>query len=245
MKKLYEKDPVWFAVAWIVIYVLGFGNADNLSEAIGIPKLLTCVVGILLSVLLYGFIRRHGLGNHFGLCAFKGNYRAFAYFLPLALITSVNLWNGLVWRESVLTVVLHIVSMCCVGFLEEVIFRGFLFKGMCRGNIKVAIVVSSLTFGAGHIVNLLMGEPLFETLLQLVYASAIGFCYTAVFLAGGSILPCILSHAVINSTSIFARETGNREQLIVALIQTVLGVGYGLWLLRNNAGNLTKEENGL
>lgn len=245
MKKLYEKDPVWFAVAWIVIYVLGFGNADNLSDAIGIPKLLTCVVGILLSLPLYRFIRRHGLCNHFGLCAFKGNYRSFAYFLPLIVITSVNLWNGLVCRESPLTVVLYIVSMCCVGFLEEVIFRGFLFKGMCRGNIKVAILVSSLTFGAGHIVNLLLGEPLFETLLQLVYASAIGFCYTAIFFTGGSILPCILSHAVINSTSIFARETGNREQLIVALIQTVLGVGYGLWLLRNNAGDLTKEENGL
>jgi len=245
MKKLYEKEPVWFAVAWIMIYVLVFGNADNISEAIGIPKLLTCVVGILLSLLLYGFIRRHGLCSHFGLCAFKGNYRAFAYFLPLILITSVNLWNGLVWQESVLTVVLHIISMCCVGFLEEVIFRGLLFKGMCASNVKVALVVSSLTFGVGHIVNLVMGEPLFDTLLQLVYASAIGFCYTAVFLAGGSILPCILSHAVINSTSIFARETGNQAQLIVALIQTVLGVSYGLWLLRKHAEHLTTEENPL
>lgn len=245
MKKLYEKDPVWFAVVWIVIYVLVFGNADNLSEVIGIPKLLTSVVGILLSILLFGFIRKQGLSARFGLCAFKGNYRAFAYFLPLALITSVNLWCGVTWRETVLTVVLHIVSMCCVGFLEEVIFRGLLFKGMCSGNIKVAIAVSSLTFGVGHIVNLLMGEPLFETLLQLVYASAIGFCYTAVFLAGGSILPCILSHALINSMSIFAREPGHQAQLIIALIQTVLGVSYGLWLLRKHTEHLTTGENPL
>lgn len=242
MRKLYEKDPVWFAVLWIVIYVVGFGSADSLSESFGVPKLLTAVFGIILSVLLYGFIRKEGLCRDLGLCPLQGNYRQFAYFLPLVVITSVNLWCGVTWRESLLNVVLHIVSMCCVGFLEEVIFRGLLFKGMCRDNIKVAIVVSSLTFGVGHIVNLLMGEPLWDTLLQLVYATAIGFCYTAVFLASGSILPCILSHTLVNSTSIFARDSGPGVQLIIALIQTVLGIGYGLWLLRRHRNHLTSKE---
>lgn len=245
MKKLYEKDPVWFAVLWIVIYVIGFSTADSFSEAIGIPKLLTAVLGILLSIFLYGFIRREGLCLHFGLCAFRGNYRGFAYFLPLILITSVNLWHGVIWRENLRNVILYIISMCCVGFLEEVIFRGFLFKGMFRSNGKAAIIVSSLTFGVGHIVNLLTGEPLLETLLQLVYASAIGFCYTCVFFTSGSILPCILSHALVNSTSIFAREPDTGTQLIVALIQTILGVSYGLWLLRKHTEHLTTEKNPL
>lgn len=40
MKELFDKDKVWFAVLRIVIYVVGFSNADSLSESIGIPKLL-------------------------------------------------------------------------------------------------------------------------------------------------------------------------------------------------------------
>ena len=31
MKKLFQKDEIWFAVIWILVYVLGFGNGDSLS----------------------------------------------------------------------------------------------------------------------------------------------------------------------------------------------------------------------
>ena len=244
MKKLYEKDPVWFAVLWILIYVIGFGNADNLSQAMGIPKLLTCVLGIALSVLLYGFIRRQGLAQHFGLCAFRGSLPAFLYFLPLLAISSVNLWYGFVLQESARNILLYILSMCCVGFLEEVIFRGLLFKGLCQINVRTAILVSSLTFGMGHIVNLLLGAPLFETLLQLINASAIGFCYTTVFYAGGSILPCILSHAFINCSSIFARDPSAWVHILTTVIQLILNMWYGFRLLRRSA-HLTNGENGL
>ncbi len=48
MKKLFDKDEIWFAVVWIVVYVIGFANADSLSESIGIPKLLTVLFGFVL-----------------------------------------------------------------------------------------------------------------------------------------------------------------------------------------------------
>ena len=243
MKKLYYQDPTWFAVLWIGIYVLAFGNADNLSETIGIPKLLTVPAGLLLSFLLWRFLRRSSLSAEHGLCRCRGNLRAFLYFLPLIAISSVNFWNGLVFQTSPLTIVLHILSMCCVAFLEEVIFRGLLFRSLCRQNITMAIWVSSLTFGFGHIVNLVFGEPVLPTLMQLVYASAIGFCYTAIVYRGGSLLPCILSHAFVNATSIFAPEPDNTHLILTTVIQTILGIGYGLWLLRKV--NLTTEKNEL
>lgn len=234
MKKLFQKDEVWFAVLWIIIYVIGFANADAISDSIGTPKLLTVPFGFLLSVILYRFIQQNSLQAHFGLCPVQGSYDRFGYFLPLILISSVNFWNGIALNRGIGEAVLYIVSMCLVGFLEEVIFRGFLFKGMCQTNVTSAIIVSSLTFGVGHIINLLLGAPLFDTLLQLVYASAIGFCYTAVFYASGSILPCILSHAVVNSTSIFAIEADHAFSMATTVVQTILGVGYGLWLLRRH-----------
>lgn len=234
MKKLFNKDQVWFAVVWIILYVVGFSNADSLSETIGLPKLLTVPVGLTLAAVLYGFIRKNRLQQYYGLCRIRGGCRNFLYFLPLAVISSVNFWYGVAIQRPLPEILLYILSMCLVGFLEEVIFRGLLFKGMCKSNVTSAIIVSSVTFGMGHIVNLLLGEPLLDTLLQLVYASAMGFCYTAIFYAGGSILPCILSHAVVNSTSIFALPPTDSQRILTAVIQTALSIGYGLWLLRSN-----------
>ena len=58
MKKLFEKDEIWFAVLWIIIYVIGFANADSISESLGIPKILTVLYGLILSVILLSFIRK-------------------------------------------------------------------------------------------------------------------------------------------------------------------------------------------
>lgn len=236
MKKLFDKDEVWFAVVWIIVYVLIFGNADSLSDSLGIPMLLTVPVGLALSLVLYFFIRKNRLQEYFGLCRVSLRAEDILYILPLIAISSVNFWGGVRLDAEPLSALLHIVSMCFVAFLEEVIFRGLLFKGMCRTNVTAAIIVSSLTFGAGHIINLAFGAPFFDTLLQLIYAAAVGFCYTAVFYTTGSILPCILSHAFVNATSVFAAETGPWMMITAAVIQTVLGVSCGaVLLLRQNS----------
>ncbi len=242
MKRLFDKDEIWFAVIWIVVYVVGFSNADMLSEAMGMPKLLTAAFGLALSLVLLAFVRKHALADYFGLCRMKSSGREVLYCLPLVVISGVNLWNGVQMNCGIAETVFYILSMCCVGFLEELIFRGFLFRGMCRSGVKTAVLISSLTFGMGHIVNIFLGEPLFETLLQLVYASAVGFAYTAFFYVSGSILPCILSHAVINSLSVFAVEPGESGQLVIALVQTALGLGYGAWLLRRKTAGKRQNE---
>jgi len=232
VKKLFDRDGVWFAVGCIVVYVLAFGNADTLSESIGIPKLLTCVVGLVLTIALLGFVRKWDLCEHVGLRPVVGVWRSYLYFIPLLVVSSVNFWNGVTLNASPLETVLYIISMCFVGILEELIFRGLLFKEMSKENVTVAIVVSSLTFGMGHIVNLFYGAPLLDTLLQLVYASGIGFCYTAIFLVSGSLRPCIVSHIFVNTTSVFAVEPGETFSVLTAILVTLICVIYGFWLLR-------------
>ena len=62
--------------------------------------------------------------------------------------------------------------MLCVGFFEEVIFRGLLFQALAKENIETAVSVSSVTFGLGHILNLLNGSGmgLIANLCQIVGA---------------------------------------------------------------------------
>lgn len=232
MKKLFLKDEVLFAVLWIVVYVLLFSAADGASEALGVPKLLTVAAGIVLAALLLGFVRKNRLGDYLGLCGLKCSAGKLIYFLPLIVISTMNLWAGIAMPESAIEPALGVAAMCFVGLLEEIIFRGLLFKGMCKGNVKTAVIVSSLTFGVGHAVNLLLGAPLLSTLLQLVYAAAVGFCYTAIFLACGSLLPCILSHALVNSLSVFTVQPDVGTEVAIALVVTVIALGYGALLLR-------------
>jgi len=124
--------------------------------------------------------------------------------------------------------------MLCVGFLEEVIFRGFLFKAICKTNVKQAIIISSVTFGFGHIVNLFNGKDIPETLMQICYAVAIGFLFTIIFYKGKSLWPCIITHSVINSLSVFANENAItiHKHLAGCIFLCIVSVVYALYLLK-------------
>ena len=232
MKKLYDKNELLFALIWIGVYVVGFSVADSLSAALGIQKILTVPLGAVLTAILLMFIKRNGLTEKCGLV--KGSYRSgqYLYFVPLLILASTNFWGGVTLNGSFLETVLYIMSMIAVGILEEVIFRGLLFTAMRKNSLKRAVVVSSLTFGFGHIVNLLNGAQLLPTLLQIVYASAAGFLFTVIFLKSGSLLPCILTHCAINSFSAFASQRSQTLDMVTAAVLTVVSVAYALWILR-------------
>lgn len=126
--------------------------------------------------------------------------------------------------------------MLCVGFLEEVIFRGLLFTAIARNNIKSAVIISSVTFGIGHIINLFNGSgmELVSNLCQIVFAIAVGFLLVTIFSRGGSLLPCILVHSAINTLGTFANdaELTMQTQLLHLAALILLTVGYTLILTR-------------
>ena len=239
MKKLYEKNELTFSIIWIVAYVILFSIADSISLELGTAKLITAPLCILLSVFLLIWVKKNNLMKKYGLCKFEGNIKKYLFFLPLVIIASTNLWNGVTLNLSVLETVLYVISMIGVGFLEELIFRGFLFRAMCKDNVRTAIIVSSITFGIGHIVNLLNGAEFLSTILQVCYAVAIGFAFTAIVYYGKSLIPCIICHMVINSLSVFRLNTGNTFGIITAIVLIVVSTGYALWIVKSEN---TKKE---
>lgn len=233
MYRLYKKNELSFSLVWIIAYVVLFSLADSISASLGTLKIITAPVCIIFTLLILGFIKKHNLWEKYGLCSFKGDFKKYLYFIPLILIISVNLWNGIKLNASIAETALFILSMACVGVIEEVIFRGFLFKAMCKDNIKFAVFISSITFGMGHIVNLLNGKDLIPTLLQICYATAIGFLFTIIFCKGKSLLPCIITHGGVNSLSVFAVNNSSLTcDVITAAILCVVPIVYALWILR-------------
>lgn len=234
MKKIYDKNELSFAIVWIVLYVVLFSVADNISASIGVIKSLTAPVSFIMTVIMYLWICKNGLKEKYGLCKFSGNAKTYLYFIPLVLMATTNIWLGFKLNLSIPETILYIFSMICVGFLEEVIFRGFLFKAMCKTNVNQAIVISSVTFGFGHIVNLLNGSDIPETLMQMCYAVAIGFVFTIIFYKGKSLWPCIITHSVINSLSILANveATTVTRDIISCIFLCVVSIGYALYIIK-------------
>ncbi len=232
MTKLYKKNKLAFALIWIAIYVVSASLADGLSGSIGIQKLITAPLLAILSAFIFMWIVNNRLGRELGLCMPEGKLSSYLFYIPLALLITVNLWNGVTLNMPVSETVLYIASMLWVGFLEEIIFRGFLFKALCENGIKTAFAVSSLTFGIGHIVNLLNGAELLPTLLQIVSAIVIGFLFTVIFYKSGSLWLCILTHGIFNSLSAFAVEPNDTVRILTcAAICAIAGL-YAFLLLK-------------
>lgn len=252
MRKLYEKDGVTFALVWIGLYVVVMnialqfcGGFDDLA-AKTVPQVLIpvlCVVALAVASTLW--ILRNDLAEHFGLCHFKGSRKSFLWFIPLAVMSCVNLTNGLGLTAPLAVSLLMMINKAVAGYVEEIIFRGFLFRGMARNNLRSAIIVSAVTFGAGHIVNLANTADTSGVLLQIGYAIVIGFLYTIIVYKGGSLWPCVASHIFVNGSSVFALEQGPFTAVVTALFgQASAGLtqacsavliilisgGYALWL---------------
>ena len=154
MKKLYEKNELTFAIVWIVVYCVLQSLANPLNERIGIEYAASAAFCVLQTIVLFTFIRKNNLQKRYGLCKSPVPACCFLYYIPLLILASGNLWSGFALNYSPAEMACRIVCMLCVGFLEEVIFRGLLFKAIAKDNIKPAVVISSVTFGVGHIINL-------------------------------------------------------------------------------------------
>lgn len=243
LKKLYDKSKIRFAVAWITFYCVLMSVGDQLSAAEGLEKSFTLAVGILLSAVLLLFLKKYALLEACGLCPSKVPARSMLFYLPVILMLTANLWYGTAVHTDAVETVLYILSMFCVGFLEEVIFRGLLFNAMREDSLKAAVIVSSVTFGIGHMINLVNGSgaELLPNLLQVVYAAAAGFMFVMIYLKTDSILGCIAAHSLFNAISIFADESGatTEMRILTCALLTVITGAYAVYLAWTMKGRKT------
>lgn len=214
--KLFEKHETLLCILLIVIYLV---SNSVCIQFFGETSFCGFVVNTVLSLCLVGIMVALKKTSYYGLTKAE-NPKAHLYFAPLVVIVTVNLWNGFNINNTPREIIFHILTMINIGFIEEIIFRGFLFKMMAKSNIKSAIVVSAVTFGAGHVVNLINGADLIPTLIQICYATSIGYLFVIIFHKSKSLVPCIVTHSLVNSLSIFNVE--NTISLYVAPVFLII-----------------------
>lgn len=229
MRKLYEKREVLFAVLWILAYCLVIAP---LKGKLGFESAWMPLALLLFAAGMTAFIKANRLEGKYGLRSWPKNSRRFLYFLPMLILAAGNLWDGFAPSYHGLPLLFAVLSMLLIGYVEELLFRGFLFKALLsEGRPSAAIVISALSFGMGHIVNLLTGQGGFETLVQILFAVAWGFMLTLVFYKSGSLLPCVLAHVMIDVFSLFGKDDPLGDWICVGAT-VVFGTLYCLYLRR-------------
>lgn len=95
-----------------------------------------------------------------------------------------------------LTVVVFVaINTLLVGISEEVMFRGVLFRAFDKAMaIWPAILITSVLFGAVHILNVFITGELLPALMQAIAATMSGVVFMAILLRTGSIWPAIVYH---------------------------------------------------
>lgn len=88
-----------------------------------------------------------------------------------------------------------------IGLFEELLCRGWLQNefierfGNNRKGVLYSIFVSGLIFGIMHISNALVGQSLFETLIQVISAAITGISFGAIYYKTKNIWSVIILHA--------------------------------------------------
>lgn len=217
MKKLFEKHETLLSILLIVLYVV---INSYCMQNFGLEDYRSTIINTVFSVALLALIISIDRTAYYGLTKVT-DLKKYLYFLPLLLIILHNIMGGIHINNTPTEIIFHILTMFNIGFLEEIIFRGFLFKMMAKDNVKSAIIVSSVTFGIGHIVNLLNGADFLPTLMQICYAIAIGYLFVIIFYKSKSLIPCIITHSIFNSLSIFNAENKLSLYIVPAFLVVV------------------------
>jgi len=231
MKKIQETKPIWHAMIWIIAYIILVNVGDMISEVIGVANSATSAILIIFSTAVLLYVNKNNWTRYYGLSwPKKADFQKTWLYIPLAIIAVLQYSKGFNDLLNFRDIAIIIVLMIGVGFIEELLFRGFLYQGILKkGKLANAIIVSGITFGIGHIVNLMRGYSLADQGLQIVIAIALGITLALLVSVTDSIIPGIVFHTLLNISGNVTNSNQTIE-LYIVIFSLVLCVVYSLYL---------------
>lgn len=233
MKRFFQKKRILHAVVWILVYIYLVNLGDSLNQKYQIDYVTPILLfhfGIFL--MIYSKLDHTLIDKQKNKEPNKQPYSILLY-IPLVILAFIQFTTGLDEALSSSEVTFIILMMVGVGFIEEVLFRGFLLTSIKeKSNQKRAILISGLTFGLGHIVNLFRGYDYVQLISQIVLAIVIGIALAMLFVYTKSLLPGILFHITFNISGSLSTQNNTQEMalLFIMLFIAILYV-YFLFLL--------------
>lgn len=221
-----KKNKKYLYFAAMAIVIIGIAVCEIAKEAIfgsgerssAFYEITTRALGGFLCVILIFYCSYQNILK----IKLNGLWQAILFTLPCWIIAINNFpiisyFSGNAYIDAPLSAVMLYAAQClCVGFFEEMAFRGCIFMLALQGrrrsvkDVFWAIVISSAVFGALHLVNIFISS-LIAVILQIGYSFLIGGMCSVVLLKTQNIWHCVLLHAVYNFCGGVVYELGGGE----------------------------------
>lgn len=177
--KFSQKHPILACVLWallLLVFYFAAGFTIAVTKAPATSSMLiraACVFTASLLAVIYIWQSQYS----FSAFGFKGlkkeSVRQVFYFLPIIAIEVVPFFAGFRGDNDIKYILAVLACTLCVGFAEELYFRGFIFNILKIKGMQFAIVVSSVIFGLSHLINLAGGAGVAGTILQIFSRSSL------------------------------------------------------------------------
>lgn len=220
----------------IVSYVVLVSMGSAISLRVDINYFGQVLLLLAFSVFLLFYLRGQKLAKVVGLTTIGvSDCKQSLFYFPLVFIV---LANGVFFFDKTIVLqdmLLSTAFMFFAAFLEELLFRGLLFKAIEKmSTTKSAILVSGATFGFGHILNLFNGYTGISQILQIALAVLIGVVLSVLFVRTKSIVPGIIFHFVFNTASALSKTAAPMYDYISVGIILLIGAVYLVYLIRDD-----------
>ena len=136
------------------------------------------------------------------------------FLILLVLVIIGNFFKGNIGSVDSNYIIYAFIATLLVGYSEELLSRGLLIRG-ARGSgfteVKVFLIVM-IVFGALHVINILSGQNVITTLLQMLFAGLIGGVFYTIFRKSGFLIVTMILHALYDF-SLFTQGTSQLNQI--------------------------------
>lgn len=227
----------------ILLFPILSGVIIVIFELEGIPAIMTQTVAFFLAFLVGIRIAKKQAGSlqaiGFRRPVLK-HPKAYLYFLPILGIEVLPFFFGFKEELTFGLFGVYLLFSIVVGLTEELYFRGLILDLLKPQKLGIIVLVSSLLFSLGHIANLLAGQDLFWTLIQVVFALVFAVVTALIALATQSFWIPALWHMVHNFSALITADNEGTASVVVALLQCVILIGYAVYLWRQKPDFLSR-----
>ena len=163
---------------------------------------------------------------------------------PILFLNTLGIFSECYPAITFSDVLLFGIMALWIGISEETMCRGLIMMPM-RNNPVIAILVSSVIFGALHLTNALY-YPITFVAMQSLWATLLGVIFAILVLVSRSIWPAIAMHAIIDFTAFLGAGTTSPDiveitsmDIIVEIILISYLVLVSVWIYHRYAADLT------
>lgn len=212
MKRIKNLSPILFAIITLmVISVIGLLPIDAIFIKMSLSDFQSEYVSLTIKmafifIISLRLIKKMGIESITGLSSnygwkFKPLNSIPFYLILLGILSIISKDLSQIHIDNLL---LLLFACLTVGFAEEFLFRGvlqslFLKKFIShKYGVLIGTLIPAIIFGLFHLINLVTNDNILSVLIQVVFASFIGFFFGVLVLKTNKIIPVALTHGLIN-----------------------------------------------